>query len=205
MSKPETRAAGTADATLTVAGLGALTVRPLDAPDQPAVRALFARVAHELSATAIHSIPALASGDAERGRGASWGLFGPAATGSRLLAIGGLRLEDGDDSASFAVAVAPPFRGLGLGTAMVRTLLAETERQGSSSLKARISTSNCAMIALARRVGLERQRLFGDEPILLHARTAADRAPRNHPIVKPQASAPAPLSQLLAGTDATTA
>ncbi|MGE0314701.1 MAG: GNAT family N-acetyltransferase [Lautropia sp.] len=167
---PTTQAgAATAVRQLTISGLGPLTVRPLDESDQPAVRALFARTAQELSESVVRAIPALASGAGTRRRGASWGIFGPAASGGRLLAIGGLRPEDDDDGAGFGLVVAPQFRGLGLGTAMVRTLLDDAPRHGTRTMKARIAPTNCAMLALARHAGLERQRLFGDEPILLHA------------------------------------
>ena len=156
---------------LHVAGVGRLEIRSLKEADQSEVRTLAAKNAADLSASMVASLPALASAIHSRARGVSIGIFESdprAPWARRLIGIAGAIMSDSeDDTASFAVVVAAPFRGLGLGSALVRVLGEHAARNGTRSLKTRITPSNCAMLAIANRLGFRRERGLGEEPLLL--------------------------------------
>lgn len=159
--------------TLRLHGVGDLRLRRLSPADGGPVNRLAHVVWSGVPSAAAAAIPALSSTRDGWRSGVSLGLFAPdtIADEPRLLGLAGLVVGDNaDESGTFGVVVDPRYRGLGLGRRLVTEILACAQKAGFDSVRTRIKPDNLPMLALAHRLGFGRQRLFGDDPVLLHRR-----------------------------------
>jgi acetyltransferase len=82
-----------------------------------------------------------------------------AATGERnLLAVGRLTKEPGTDEAEFAILVADPAQGQGLGSELVHRLLEVGRKEGVKRITAEILQDNYAMQKICERLGFHLER-----------------------------------------------
>jgi acetyltransferase len=80
-------------------------------------------------------------------------------TGERsILAIGRLTKEPGTDEAQFAILVADPAQGRGLGSELVRRLLEIGRKEGVKRITAEILQDNYAMQKICERLGFHLER-----------------------------------------------
>jgi len=83
-------------------------------------------------------------------------------------------LEQEADGAEFAIAVADDFQRRGLGTRLVRELLAVAWRRGVRRLFGEIKSDNRGMLALATRLGFRLRPSIEDESIVLASTLASN-------------------------------
>jgi ribosomal protein S18 acetylase RimI-like enzyme len=106
-----------------------------------------------------------------------WGDFGiisetdgqpTGAAWARLFAWNALRDPCGSpDFPVVAIAVDPAFRGRGIGTSLLRDLLADAEKRGYLGLDLSVHRSNLAAMAVYAKVGFKR--VDGDSPLWMRA------------------------------------
>jgi acetyltransferase len=81
------------------------------------------------------------------------GIFERTADGERLHAVGRYCLDPGGRSAEFALVVRETKRRLGMGSALLRSLIRIARRRGLDELWGEIAADNGSMLALAYRLG----------------------------------------------------
>lgn len=80
-----------------------------------------------------------------------------------------VRNDTDGKTAEFAVLVAPEAKGLGLGTVLMRTLIAWARAQGVQEINGQILSDNAPMLAFIKRLGFTLSRL-PDEPDITEAK-----------------------------------
>jgi len=91
----------------------------------------------------------------DRRRGIAVVALSERSEGSTIIAEARCVLDDDPSSAEFAIAVADEFQRRGLGTQLVKKLLAYASGKGVRRLFGLIKADNQAMLALARRLGFQ--------------------------------------------------
>jgi acetyltransferase len=87
--------------------------------------------------------------------------------GTAIVAEARYALEQGDDNAEFAIAVADDFQGRGLGRFLVKRLLATAWRRGVRRLFGQVKSDNRAMLAFADRLGFRLRDSLEDESVVI--------------------------------------
>ena len=82
------------------------------------------------------------------------------------------------ESAEMAFVVRESKRGLGICTALLRTLLRVARRRGMSYLYAQVQADNAPMLAIFRRHGGRMKPILGADAMEVFVPTAAFRLPR---------------------------
>ena len=96
----------------------------------------------------------------------------PAADGIDI--VGGAQYVIADDTRAttceFAITVAEDWRGTGLATELMKTLLRRAPDDGYTTMEGSVIAANMPMLALARKLGFEVQRMPDDATVVLVTR-----------------------------------
>ena len=90
--------------------------------------------------------------------------------GTAIVAEARYALTHKVDDAEFAIAVADEFQGRGLGTHLVKRLLATASRRGVRRLFGEIKSDNCAMLAFAKQMGFQLRGSMEDQTVVIASR-----------------------------------
>ena len=97
----------------------------------------------------------------------------PAADGIDI--VGGAQYVLADNTrlttCEFAITVAEDWRGTGLATELMKTLLHRAPHDGYTTMEGSVIAANIPMLALARKLGFEVQRMPGDATVVLVTQT----------------------------------
>jgi acetyltransferase len=146
------------------------TIRPDDAPLlQDFVRRLSSRSRHfrffvalaELSAAQLERFV-----NVDPAGGLALVALSERQAGTAIVAEARYALESRGGNAEFAIAVADEFQRRGLGTQLVKRLMSAAWRRGVLRLFGEIKSDNCAMLALASRLGFRLRGSLQDESLV---------------------------------------
>ena len=87
--------------------------------------------------------------------------------GTAIVAEARYALAQEDDNAEFAIAVADDFQGRGLGSRLVKRLLATAWRRGVRRLFGEIKSDNRAMLAVAMQLGFRLRGSLEDQSVVI--------------------------------------
>jgi acetyltransferase len=85
--------------------------------------------------------------------------------GGEIMAVGRLHKARGSSEAEFALVVADPHQGKGLGTSVLERLIDVARREGLGRVPADIHTDNGAMQRIVRKLGFKLRRELGDPTV----------------------------------------
>ena len=159
---------------LTLANGREVIVRPLERNDAPMlvesfkvltpeeVRMRFQRPMSELTPQMAQELATI-----DPKRSIALAVTEPLSTGEAL--IGGVAramLDDDDRNAAFAVIVAKPIAGYGLGSHLLRKLVDWARRKRLDSIYGDVLIENAAMLKVAERLGFTREHLQGESGLV---------------------------------------
>jgi GNAT superfamily N-acetyltransferase len=135
-------------------------VRPLQAGDEPRLQAFFhshtpdtiyERYGCLVSTMTAERASALVNVD--QARDCALGIFAAPPAEETLLAVGRYCLDTSGDAAELAFVVREDLRGLGMGTTLLRQLIATARTRGLARLWAQTNNHNADMLGIFRRAG----------------------------------------------------
>ncbi len=148
------------DATRKKFGRHTCTVRPLHAGDEPRLQAFFhshtpdtiyERYGCLVSTMTAERASALVNVD--QARDCALGIFAAPPAEETLLAVGRYCLDTSGEAAELAFVVREDMRGLGMGTGLLRLLIATARARGLTRLWAQTNRHNADMLGIFRRAG----------------------------------------------------
>lgn len=160
--KPESAATELLPVRMTLRDGRGVTVRAIQSDDADAMRTAFDR----LSAEARYSRflaplkelpPAMLARSVRPPADREWALVAVADEGADGTIVGGaryIREEDGE-TCEFAVTIAEGWRGAGLASGMLRTLIQDASKRGLKRMQGYVLAENRSMLDLARRLHFE--------------------------------------------------
>lgn len=149
-----------------LSGIGTVVLRPLEFEDLPAMQRLLARCHALRGESTVETI--IRSLDWRPASASTVTLGAIDDRTSRLVGLAGLTADRRvDGGARFGLLVDPDCRQRGIGNALLGALIQAAEDAGYRSLRARASSAEGAIRALARCAGLSIRHVDGMEPFML--------------------------------------